>query len=106
MFLLYNHFSVFSEVFPRGFAEEFSMVCTFRTRKPSKEAWRLLSAWNRESQLQLAFTMDPGNKAIELSFSDEDNVLHTTTFKKPPVRSIAYGKTQNKESCMFKFIGV
>lgn len=73
------------DIFPQGLPDNFSFICTFRTRKLLKSAWHIVRLVDLELKPQFLITINPRKQSIELSLPDYEGKLQTVIFKKAHV---------------------
>lgn len=81
-------------IFPQGLPEQFSFICTFRTRKPPKTSWSIIRISDIRQRPQFQVTLNPRKSAIEFSIADYQGTLQTLTFRRAQVSRLA--ATTNK----------
>ena len=72
-------------IFPQGLPDQFSVICTFRTRKPPKTAWNIIRISDIRQRPQFQVTLNPRKNAIEFSIADFQGKLQTLVFRKAQV---------------------
>lgn len=55
-----------ADAFPLGLPHQFSLECAYRTESEPVSAWHLLEVTNEHQESQLAVTMNPGRKTLEI----------------------------------------
>ncbi|KAG8234799.1 hypothetical protein J437_LFUL006632, partial [Ladona fulva] len=73
------------DIFPLGLPEQFSFICTFRTRKLPKSPWHIIRISDVRDRAQFLITLNPRKEAIEFSLPAADGRMQTLVFKKAPV---------------------
>lgn len=75
----------YRNIFPQGLPQQFSFICTFRTRKPPKTAWNIIRISDIRSRPQFQVTLNPRKNAIEFGITDFSGKLQTLVFRKAQV---------------------
>ncbi len=89
LFVRDNNNNIFSwdgrNIFPQGLPQQFSFICTFRTRKPPRTAWNIIRISDIRQRPQFQVTLNPRKTAIEFSITDFSGKLQTLVFRKAQV---------------------
>ena len=73
-------------IFPQGLPQQFSFICTFRTKKPPKTAWNIIRISDIRQRPQFQVTFNPRKTSIEFAITDFQGKLQTLVFTKAQVR--------------------
>lgn len=65
--------------------EQFSFICTFRTRKLPKSPWHIIRVTDVETKPQFLITLNPRKQTIEFSLPNYEGRLQTLIFDKANV---------------------
>ncbi|ROT79256.1 hypothetical protein C7M84_002019 [Penaeus vannamei] len=68
------------EIFPLGLPQEFSLICTYRARRPPRNRWDIIRISDLEGRPQFAITLNPKTKNVEFSILSFDGTLQTLAF--------------------------
>lgn len=90
------------DAFPRGFPQQFSFECTYRSRQPTPNSWHLFDVTNSYEESQLAITMNPGEETLELTVPNVNGDLQTVAFQHSSViiESIKFFKNRRKMNAL------
>jgi len=72
-------------IFPQGLPQQFSFICTFRTKKPPKTAWNIIRISDIRQRPQFQVTFNPRKTSIEFAITDFQGKLQTLVFTKAQV---------------------
>lgn len=70
---------------PQGLSTQFSLVCTFRLRKISKNPWYLLRITDSRSLINMQILLSPRDETLEFSIVNYELQMNTIVFQKVPV---------------------
>lgn len=82
---LFHLLSFHRNIFPQGLPQQFSFICTFRTRKPPKTAWNIIRISDLRQRPQFQVTLNPRKNTIEFGINDFSGKLQTLVFRKAQV---------------------
>lgn len=77
--------SFYRNIFPQGLPDQFSFICTFRTRRLQKSPWHIVRVTDLESKPQFLITLNPRKQTIEFSIRNYEGRLQTIIFEKASV---------------------
>ena len=68
------------DIFPQGLPQQFSLIITYRTRRPPKTSWDIIRITDQIDRTQLAITLNPAAETLELTLPSLTGGLQTVLF--------------------------
>jgi len=73
-----------------GLPDQFSFITTWRTRKPPKTPWSLISLSDIRNRTQFAVALNPRDETVEFSIIDFEGKLQRVLFANVNVRDFIF----------------